>query len=252
MISRYLCVALLAASLMVCGCKSNQTVKDIAAARKAGKADAARELALAALEKSPDNLLLWRELAATDVVLADAHVAPEDPAPYRKLTEAALICTAVYEHNHGKLTDDAWKATVSRTAQMTVSLANRALNNVEVTNARGKSHLGHRPLTEVELQSERYVSVDDMESAIRQAVPLILFARHLGPVLSNDISSSIDELEMRVQQMGQNTNITTDTVNRRCAWVTEQVVKTLDNAAEELTDTGSFQFDTILHNPLFE
>jgi hypothetical protein len=244
------CAAVMVIGLfLLTGCQSERRAKQVAAVRKSGKLKEAREMAVEELQKDPDEMSLWRELAATDLALCERPASSDIPAIYPALIEAALLCTAVYEN--GKM-DEKWQTNASRTAAQTGTMANQILNEVEVVTERGRTHLRSEPLSGVELQSERFVDPADMEWTVKHAVPLIFFSRHLGPVLSKDFESNVRNLENRLEQIAENTNISEALLNDRRRVAEEKVTRGLDAASQDLKDSGSFECETIFHNPMLE
>jgi len=242
-------IALLYGVILLAGCRSERVAKQVAELRRSGKVEAARKTALEELQKSPDQLPVWRELAATDLAICERPSSSGTAGSYPLLTEAALLCTAVYES--GKM-DEKWRSVASRVAALTATAANQILNQVDVETVRGKTHLKSEPLTAVELESERFVDPEDMEWTVQHAVPLIFFTRRLGPVLSQSMDSNVQILEKRLAQMAQNTNISEDQLNSSCKRIEEKTASSLAAAAGDLNGPGYFEYETIIPNPALQ
>jgi hypothetical protein len=246
----HVCIALLLmGSLALNGCSTNRVAKEVAALRLERKADAAREMAIAELQKEPKNLRLWRELAATDIVLARERAVPPENEPYRYAVEAALICAAMSEHNKGKL-DEPWLAVASQTVLRAMELATTGLGGVSISTARGKvtlERLGHS-----DIDPERFVDTDGMQWVVKNTVPLMVFAQQLGPVVSIDFSKNAQEYDARVSQMGINSNITMSQVQAQRDRASAATSKQIAAAVQDLDDLGYFQAETILGNTILE
>jgi hypothetical protein len=251
MILKYIPALVMIGVLALSGCKTDRVAKDIAAIRKAGDAAGAREQAVSELDVDAGNLSLWRELAMSDVALSESRTSPDIVTASRYLNEAALICAAMYEFRGAKL-DEKWRSVATQTAQHTVALADRVVSGVVVETARGRTRLKATPLTDIELETERFVDPDAMEKAVKFATPLILFARRLGPLVATGIAANADEMEKRIAQMGDNTNLSERLVDGRCKVYTERTTECLNAAVQDLKDKGSFQTETIFQNPIIE
>jgi hypothetical protein len=246
-----LTVVLLGAAVLAAGCKSSTAVKDVIALRKAGQPGDAREKAVAELTNDAGSLALWRELAMTDVTLSESRFTRDLSASVRYLNEGALICAAVYEYKGQKL-DEKWLSVATQAVQHTVALADRVISTVNVETVRGHTRLKAAPLTDVELEDERFIDPDEMEKTVRRAIPLIFFTERLGQLVSTGIGGNVEELNKRIMQMGQNSNLSDRMVEGRCRVYTDRVAQCLTAAEQDLKENGYFKPETIFENPIIE
>ncbi|HEY3293840.1 MAG TPA: hypothetical protein VGL38_00220 [bacterium] len=102
--------ALIGVSLLLAGCDAlevlDRTPRKIASLRKDGQVVAAKQKAVDALQQRPERMAVWRELAATQLELAQQNAEVTEEDPLANLTEAALLCAAMYDHRKDRLDFD--------------------------------------------------------------------------------------------------------------------------------------------------
>jgi len=125
MITRTSAVVLLMAFTLWCGCRKDETVRDVRELRLAGQADSARTLALSALSQGANRMDLWLELTKSDLDICRLADQQQGFRPLKNLLEAGLACAAMYAQ-HKQQPPREWRDV----GRLTSSEAGRQMNRL--------------------------------------------------------------------------------------------------------------------------
>jgi hypothetical protein len=130
MTTKYPLAIVIAVSLMAAGCAKDTTPEQVVALRKAGDLAGARALAVDSLNANSNRMAVWRELAVTDLRLAQACNDQTDDL--NVLVEAGLICAGM-NNCRTKPAED-WKEIETLVAVKIATSAKPLLSSIQSDN----------------------------------------------------------------------------------------------------------------------
>jgi hypothetical protein len=249
--------------VIVCGCKSGRTAKQIAEIRKGGNAPAAREIAVKALEEDADQMEVWRQLALTDLWLAK-NPAQYSLDPAKCLSEAALMCMAVLKHEEGQASAE-WISIGRQIGVDAISQANRLLTSIPTTtekstiarqrtfNTEFEENLGYdEHVYEVETTYTKVANLETAGLMIRQAAAALYYVQNI-PQENGGLETHIQQTDSAFFGLTRRiSNISGPFITDQRAAVDAAMAAALEQALRDLDNEDSFEAATILRNKLLE
>jgi hypothetical protein len=246
-------------ALLCCACGRDESAKEIRELRQQAQMDKARERALAVLTDDPDRTAVWQELVRTDLDISRASRRINETQYQNSLSEAGLICGAIYLHQKRK-PSESWKDLATLVSSAMTTECNSLLSALqdqtemgeylrEMNNNRGglggdrAQMVALREVDEYRTQAGSFLKRLAISYTMLDALPELSpgTVKLLRDQLATSLIDWIAALELEPELK--------ETVWNRG---TALVRASLSDAQKDLEEMGSLQVDTITRNRLKE
>jgi len=241
--------------LVVAGCGTDPTVREVRALRTAGRPDSARVRALLALDERADRRKLWLEFARASHEVCRTSERSGDPQMMESCVQAALVCATA--HQQKRPWGREWRETGRLVSAEVGRQLNRVMSNfttqmqaaamlkdIKQRDPGGTEVYGHIARTEQQVQSYR----DDARRLLALAViwrRLLDVLPELSPGMSTIYGAELEERQTQWIEELQLEPGYTGPVQQRAR---QRVDAALARLQEDVDDLGHFLVRSVTEN----